>query len=189
MKPLLLTLLASLALAGCATPSPPTERFCALGCELDAAPFAAPLNAYLAQRQQLEQAGFFTQMDAVYRRMGWPSRHQMHAEASQMSDPQRARYLNFYAVTGLLDEMVALYRLNGEALASLPQSQLQIPAPLSPFVVDTLSLPPPARLSMVARWGQIVTVLTDNMVAESVQWQEARWFSPTVTEPSSGRLP
>ncbi|MBY6225759.1 hypothetical protein [Ferrimonas balearica] len=143
------------------------------------------LERYLQYRDELEGAGYFRWMEQLYRAGGWQSRDEMHAAASQMGDPDQVRHLNFYAVTGLLDEMVQLYRQYGEALAQRPGTDLTPASPPSLFVAKTLSAPAEARLPIVQQWAQIVAVLTDNMVAEAQQ-QEYGEISPSVTESPLG---
>lgn len=185
-----LILLASFALAACASnPDLASPYPCSLSCGQADAPMGQTLDRYLSYRSELAAVGFLTEMEAVYHRAGWLSRDQMHAQASQMQDQHRARYLNVFAVSGLLDEMVALYRVHGESLATQAEEPTDPEATLSPFVTQTLSLPPVYRLAMVQRWTQIIAQLTDNMVAESEQWQEETWFSPSVTESPEGSLP
>lgn len=185
-----LILLASLTLAACASlPAPDAAPPCTLSCGQDDAVLGRTLDHYLNYRTRLASVGFLTEMDAIYQRAGWHSRDQMHAQASRMHDRDRARCLNVYAVTGLLDEVVSLYQLHGESLLSVATVPVPSGRPLSPFVTETLSLPPDARLTMIRRWTQIIAQLTDNMVAESAQWQEETWFSPSVTESPVGSLP
>ncbi|MBY6187740.1 hypothetical protein KUV89_14050 [Marinobacter hydrocarbonoclasticus] len=178
----LLILMSSLLLVACASTSTEVRApVCDLSCKQPDARLGEMLDDYLRHRHQLDRAGFFSALEGVYQRGGWQSRHQMHQQVSQEPDPQRARQLNFYAVTGLLDEMVALYRLNGETLAQAPIETLQIPVSPSPFVADTLDSPPQARLQIVQQWTQIVSILTDDMV-DSIPAQEDASKSPSVTE-------